>query len=141
MYIYFARSLRGDRATDSDFIKELIRIIKTTTGCQPQFDIPVNIKRLGLSEDQYIYQRDLAWIDQCEAMVAEVTFASHGVGYEIAYAKHVRKMPIFCAAQKDARVSAMISGADLPLLQYRGVDDLGAFVVEWLGDIAEGARA
>src|SRR5574341_1447161 len=33
-----------------------------------------------------VYARDIAWVDAADALVAEVTTPSHGVGYEIAYA-------------------------------------------------------
>lgn len=122
MNIYFARSLRGDRKdNDVDTHLEIKRAIKEA-GHHPQFDLPVYVKRVGLTDEQYIYRRDIDWIDQCHAMIAEVSNVSHGVGYEIAYAKHVRRIPILLLAERGTLVSAMLSG-DLPVWGY---DTLGA---------------
>lgn len=107
-------------------------------GFKPQFELPVTIKRLELEYNAYVYKRDLAWIDQCGAMIAEVTNPSHGVGYEIAYAKHVRQMPILCVAVKDTSVSAMIAG-DIKVYGYRDSADCFDLIrtfLESLGDAA-----
>ncbi len=62
-----------------------------------------------------VYQRDTAWIQACDAMIAEVSTPSHGVGYEIAYAIGLGK-PILCLYRQGARVSKMITGNTEPLL-------------------------
>jgi nucleoside 2-deoxyribosyltransferase len=56
-----------------------------------------------------VYQRDTAWVEACDAMVAEVSTPSHGVGYEIAYALD-RHKPVLCCYRAGARVSKMILG-------------------------------
>lgn len=135
MNVYFARSLRGDRSTgDEQVYKDIIGVIKRC-GHRPQFEIQVvEPRRLDESHEQYIYRRDMAWIDACDAMIAEVTTASHGVGYEIAYAEFVRKMPIFFCARKDTLVSAMLSGKH-EICYYRDLGDLSAFIEAFLGEV------
>jgi nucleoside 2-deoxyribosyltransferase len=44
---------------------------------------------------QEVYERDMAWLRQCDVVVAEVTSPSLGVGYEIAEALHLGK-PVLC---------------------------------------------
>lgn len=65
--------------------------------------------------DGFIYKRDMAWLRSADAVVAEVTRASLGVGYEIAYAEQLG-IPVLCLyrpkANKGSRLSAMISGSD-----------------------------
>ncbi len=51
-------------------------------------------------------------------MVAEVSAVSHGVGYEIAYAHHVRRMPILMLAHTGTSVSTMLIGSGAFSLQY-----------------------
>lgn len=133
MNVYFARSLRGDRSTgDEQLYKDIIGVIKRC-GHRPQFEIPIDYKRLpDETHEQYIYQRDILWINHCDAMIAEVTTASHGVGYEIAYAEFVRKMPIFFCARKDTLVSAMLSGKH-EICYYRDLGDLSAFIEAFIG--------
>ena len=48
--------------------------------------------------------------------MAEVSTPSHGVGYEIAYALE-RGKPVLCCYRRDARVSKMITGNDMPTLR------------------------
>jgi nucleoside 2-deoxyribosyltransferase len=42
-----------------------------------------------------VYQRDIAWVEACDVMIAEVSTPSHGVGYEIAYAIGLGR-PVLC---------------------------------------------
>lgn len=123
MYIYFARSIRGDRTEMDEVINKMV--VATIRGCghRPQFDLPINILRVGLTQDEYIYQRDLYWLDKCDAVIAEVSNASTGVGYEIGYAKYERHIPIQFVARADAHVSAMINGG-FEIARYDSIDAL-----------------
>lgn len=56
-----------------------------------------------------VFLRDLSWVRACDALVAEVSTPSHGVGYEIATALFERK-PVFCCYRKGRRISKMILG-------------------------------
>ncbi|NMB55000.1 MAG: deoxyribonucleoside 5'-monophosphate N-glycosidase [Leptolinea sp.] len=64
-----------------------------------------------------IYQRDVDWLTGCDALVAEISTPSHGVGYEIAMAEALGK-PIFCCYQKGIHVSKMILGNPSPLFHF-----------------------
>jgi len=77
-------------------------------------------------EPRQVYRRDLEWIQECDALVAEVSTPSHGVGYEIAYALE-RAKPVLCCARRGARVSKMLTGNDSPglrLIVYAGEDEV-----------------
>lgn len=125
MNIYFARTIRGDHVQgDGELHKWIVSTIRQA-GHRPQFDLPVQIPRIRRKPEQYIYKRDLAWIDQCHAMIAELSSASHGVGYEIAYATLVRQIPVFCICDAGQPVSAMIQG-HLDVFYYRDLGDLTA---------------
>lgn len=56
-----------------------------------------------------VYERDTAWLRASEAVVAEVSTPSHGVGFEIAYALE-RGKPVLCLACEGVRVSKMLTG-------------------------------
>jgi len=56
-----------------------------------------------------VYQRDIRWIEQCDALIAEVSTPSHGVGYEVAYAVGLSK-PVLCCYRAGVPVSKMILG-------------------------------
>jgi nucleoside 2-deoxyribosyltransferase len=62
-----------------------------------------------------VYARDIEWIDGCDALIAEVSTPSHGVGYEIAYALG-RGKPVLCCHRRQVPVSKMILGNDSPNL-------------------------
>jgi nucleoside 2-deoxyribosyltransferase len=68
-----------------------------------------------------IYERDTRWIRGCEAVIAEVSTPSHGVGYEIAYALGIGK-PVLCCHKEGVPVSKMILGNDSPGLAIRSYE-------------------
>ncbi len=56
-----------------------------------------------------VFDRDTAWLRECDAVIAEVSTPSHGVGFEIAYALE-RGKPVLCLAREGVRVSKMLTG-------------------------------
>ena len=70
---------------------------------------------------EFIYDRDMAWLKECDMVVAEVTNPSLGVGYELAMAE-VWKKPILCLYRPESgkSLSAMIAGnSALKVLEYQ----------------------
>jgi hypothetical protein len=68
-----------------------------------------------------ICARDLGWLDEADLVVAEVSVPSLGVGYEIAYATRVRRIPVIALYRPawTQRCSAMISGdPGVQLVEY-----------------------
>ncbi|MGV8077308.1 MAG: nucleoside 2-deoxyribosyltransferase [Methanosarcina sp.] len=65
-----------------------------------------------------IYARDMSLLVKSDALVAEVTIPSTGVGYEICRAL-VQGIPVLCLHRQDAAVSAMVLGNPDPLLEVR----------------------
>ncbi len=78
--------------------------------------------------DGFIYTRDMLWLEQADALVAEVSAPSLGVGYEISCALHSRKIPVLCLAHAGVKsLSAMISGntaKGFSLERYRTDEDM-----------------
>jgi hypothetical protein len=62
-----------------------------------------------------VYERDIAWIRVCDAMIAEVSTPSLGVGYEIARALQKGKN-VLCVYRKGLFISKMITGNPSPQL-------------------------
>jgi nucleoside 2-deoxyribosyltransferase len=79
-----------------------------------------------------ICARDLAWLDESDLVVAEVSVPSLGVGYEIAYATRTRRIPVIALYRKafTQRCSAMISGD--PRVQLIEYEDPSAMLPELL---------
>ncbi len=132
-HIYFARTLRGEEKITQELSDTIQKIIRTN-GFAAQFTIPVDPTwRENVEENVYIYRRDMMWIDTCEAMIAEVSSASHGVGYEIAYAHHARHMPVLLVAHEGTSVSTMLTGAAVfPLRYYNDMTELEAAISSFL---------
>lgn len=141
MKVYFARSLRGFGKPVSPAVQQFYKsiVLHIEQSHQSQFPLVHGVNKKLFGEDQwdsFIYTRDLAWIDLCERMIAEVTYPSHGVGYEVCYAALVRKIPVLCVAEKDCTVSAMITGG-LKVLYYRSFEDLTGMIDAFLASSLE----
>jgi nucleoside 2-deoxyribosyltransferase len=121
--VYFACSLTGGRSDQPvyarmvDFMLGAGHIVPTAHLARPDV---MDLERVVIPEE--IYLRDMAWIEECDAMVAEVSTPSHGVGYEIAAALGMGK-PVLCCYQRGATVSKMITGNRTPELDVEIYDD------------------
>ena len=90
--IYFAGSIRGGRV-DADLYKRLIAYMQRTNIVLTEHvgSSKLNLIEQGRSKDALIYDRDTAWLRECDLVVAECTCPSLGVGYELAYAEKLGK--------------------------------------------------
>src|SRR5512136_1645069 len=70
---------------------------------------PAVLSRESSVSPHEVYVRDVGWIEECNAMVAEVSTPSLGVGYEVAYALNIGK-PVLCLYKSGLFVSKMITG-------------------------------
>lgn len=69
---------------------------------------------------QEIFARDLAMVDACDAMIAEVSRPSLGVGFEIATALQMQR-PVLCLCDKEVFLTRMLTGnmdANLKIVFY-----------------------
>ena len=81
-----------------------------------------------------VFDRDTAWLRASEAVVAEVSTPSHGVGFEIAYALE-RGKPVLCLAREGVRVSRMLTGIrqeGMAFRTYRAADEALAHLETFL---------
>lgn len=81
-----------------------------------------------------VYKRDIDWVSSCDALIAEVSTPSHGVGYEIALALSLEK-PVLCCFERGRRVSKMILGNTHPRIlvkNYANMDELRGILDEFL---------
>jgi nucleoside 2-deoxyribosyltransferase len=84
-----------------------------------------------------VYDRDMNWIRECDAMIAEVSTPSLGVGYEIACALE-RGKPVLCLYRDGLFISKMITGnpsAQLRVLTYRELLELDRHIDAFLANI------
>jgi len=135
MNIYFACSITGGRDFESVY-----RAI-TTALLSDGHEVPtahLADSRVKVFEGHItpsdIYERDTAWIRNCEVLVAEVSTPSHGVGYEVAYALSLGK-PVLCVYREGQPISKMLTGNSLPNISvksYRDPEEVIALIHSFL---------
>ena len=119
MNIYFACSITGGRELETTYQQIVGALLaddhEIPTSLLAQSEALENEDKLT---SQNVYQRDVDWIKKCDALIAEVSVPSHGVGYEIGLALQIGK-PVLCLHQKGLKVSKMITGNSDPALTIR----------------------
>ena len=113
MKIYFAASIRGGRK-DQNKYNALIGFLSSKVEVLTEHVGDLSLGQTGEQDftDKEIYQRDLEWLESADAVIAEVTNPSLGVGYELGIAEKLGK-PVLCLykdSSDDTKLSAMVSG-------------------------------
>lgn len=119
MKIYFACSIRGGR-DDAAIYAELVEIIQTKATVLTEIFADGKLTASGMNKPpQEIWKTDTDWIKEADAVIAEVTNPSLGVGYEIAKAEewHTPVLALFRDAT-DRKLSAMIGGSPHTTTEY-----------------------
>jgi hypothetical protein len=123
--VYLAASIRGGRGEAAlyqkiiDSLRPHARIL-TEHLADPELDE----RGESANEDEWIFGRDLEWLREADALIAEVTVPSLGVGYELARAEDLG-LPILCLfrQQNERALSAMVRGNPALLVaDYRKPD-------------------
>ena len=119
MNLYFACSVTGGREC------EPVYQALTQALLEDGHEIPTaHLADAGVVEMELrvsageVYSRDVTWISEAAALIAEVSVPSHGVGYEIGYALMLGKR-VLCLAHNQRKVSKMITGNPDPNLSFR----------------------
>lgn len=111
MKIYFAGSIRGGRQ-DKDIYLEIIKMLGEYGTVLTEHIGDQTLTHHGEQgvTDQYIYERDLSWLLQADAVVAEVSVPSLGVGYEIGRIEGQK--PVLCLYRENSerKLSVMLGG-------------------------------
>jgi len=123
MNVYFSCSITGGR-NDQQIYACLVNAL---LACGHEVPTAVlaspEVGQLEIKVDpRDVYERDTAWVEGCDALVAEVSTPSHGVGYEIALAL-LRQKPVLCLYRRGRTVSKMITGNSHPNLRVVGYEN------------------
>jgi 2'-deoxynucleoside 5'-phosphate N-hydrolase len=133
--IYFAGSIRGGR--------EDVLLYQSIIGELAPFGLVLTAhvgdpllteKGDDGPDDRFIYDRDMAWLSACDALVAEVTTPSLGVGYELGCAVALKK-PVLCLYRpvSDRPVSAMIAGnPHIQVVEYTSVEEARSIIIRFM---------
>ena len=119
MNIYFACSITGGRAYEAVY-QSITRAL-----LEDGIEVPTaHLAETGVVDEEKIiepsavYERDAGWMRSADALIAEVSVPSHGVGYEIGFALNLGK-PVLCLHEQGRAVSKMITGNPHPNLTVR----------------------
>lgn len=135
MNIYFACSVTGGREFES--VYQTIVQVLTEKG----HEVPTaHLAETGVTSveavihPREVYERDVEWIRACDALIAEVSVPSHGVGYEIGLALGIGK-PVLALHQDGRKVSKMITGnsdSNLTVRSYRSPGEAAQIIEDFL---------
>lgn len=116
MNIYFSCSITGGRNEERTYQK-IVRLLEEEGHFVPtaHLSTPQVMELENVVDPVDTYLRDMKWLHEADAVVAEASTPSHGVGYELATALNLNK-PVFCAYHKEKRISKIITGNTSPTL-------------------------
>lgn len=133
MNIYFSGSIRGGTDLQPRYLA-LIEALQESG--HVVLTEHIFTEKVQLTDGQ-IYHRDIEWIERADCMIADVTTASLGVGFEICFAALKQRIPVLCLAEGETNVSAMIQGCiDVEFKRYTNTDYAVWLAKSWLDWLA-----
>ena len=140
MKIYFAGSIRGGEP-DREWFQQLIQYIKQYGRVMTEHSFDFSYAEEIKKDDVWIYTTDMGWLRESDALIAEVTAPSLGVGYEIAKAEEWGIPVLMLYRDTPARKpSAMLNGnKNLPMVVYNDRDEVFEAIDEFLKGISRDA--
>ena len=142
MTIYLACTVRGDRAgvTAARAIAASLERHGHQVLTSHLLRDDVDDLEAGLTEGA-VFERDVAWLEACDALVAEASGSSYGVGFEVGYvlaraAQTGQRVFLLYDAAKRSSVSRMVAGNNnrhCTTFAYESLTDLERFIDLHLG--------
>ncbi len=139
MRIYLACTVRGDRAALPALRAIVSRLEKHGHEVLTAHLLRDDVEEVEatLSEAQ-VYERDMRWLQACDAVVAEASGSSYGVGFEVGYvlgrgADTGQRVFLLYESGRRAAISRLIAGNTNPRcvrFAYPDLAALGAFIDE-----------
>ena len=138
MKIYFAGAIRGGR-NDATLYEKIIAYLGNIGQVLTEHVGDKDLGNMGEKGgiDIAIYKRDIKWLQSADAVVAEVTTPSLGVGYELGIAEKLKK-PVLCLYRpsKGRRLSAMVQGNNkLSLWEYHNLKEARSYIDAFFNNI------
>ena len=133
MRVYFAGSIRGE-APDREWFQELIKHISKTDQVDTEHSFDYSYEEEIKKDDVQIWETDMEWLQSTDAVIAEITAPSLGVGYEIGKAEEWGKpVLLLWKNHPNKKPSAMLSGSSfLKLVKYDEKDEALEAIDEFL---------
>jgi hypothetical protein len=139
MKIYFGFTVAGDRST-LETARSMVQWLENLghevlTRHLVNDDARAGDRLLG---PQAVYRRDMAWIEDCDLFIGEVSGSSFGIGFEAGYllgATHKKVILVYNINAKD-KISFLITGNTHPnctLVPYSSLAEVEAFIKNHVG--------
>ncbi len=132
MKIYFGFTVAGDRSA-LETARGMVRCLEelghqVLTRHLVDDDARAADRKLG---PQAVYQRDMAWLRECDLFIAEVSGSSFGLGFEAGYllGAKTKKVILFYSVNEKDNISFMITGnahANCALVPYSSLAEAEA---------------
>src|SRR5258707_2053751 len=130
MKIYFGFTVAGDRSA-IDTARQVVRLLE---------ELGHQVLTRHLVDDnaweadrqisaQEVYRRDMAWLEQCNLFIAEVSGSSFGLGFETGYLLGAtnKRVILLYRREMEKKVSLLITGNSHPnctLVPYVSVEEV-----------------
>ncbi|HOT96663.1 MAG TPA: nucleoside 2-deoxyribosyltransferase [bacterium] len=139
MQIYFAASIAGGRSYLPTY-RRMVDFLKA--GGHRVLTEHIVAQDVLRQEQPFsarqIFERDAAWLESCDCVVAEISNPSLGVGYEICYALDCSK-PLLCLHARGLFISRMITGISRPgfsVADYGAEEEWQQRITAFLGAVS-----
>jgi nucleoside 2-deoxyribosyltransferase len=142
MRIYLACTVRGNRSgvTAARVAAETLQALGHEVLTSHLLEDGVDRAESAIP-DREVYERDRRWLDACDAVVAEASGSTYGVGFEVGYvtgraSRTGQRVFVLYDASCRHTVSRLISGYADPhgaTCAYQSPDDVRAFVEQHFG--------
>ena len=142
--IYLACTVRGDRGAVAG-LRSLMSALERsghTILTSHLLEEDVDGAESALTE-RAVYDRDIAWLDACDVLIAEASGSSFGVGFEVGYvlgrsARTDQRVILIYRADRRERISRLIVGNGHPrcdVLEYEDPEELAVRVFQSLANV------
>ena len=143
MKIYFSGSISGGREHEAIY-QHLVAHLQALGHHVLSAHVadPIALEAEKDRAPREVFERDVNWVKDCEAMIAEVSTPSLGVGYEYGLAVQLGK-PVLCVHRTGVRLSKMITGNPAPnltLAVYSAEAELDDQVDAFLKNLTRGSH-
>jgi len=134
MKIYFGFTVAGDRST----VETARRIVLLLEEMGHEVLTRHLVGDNAWAADRQItphqvYLRDMAWLEQCDLFLAEVSGSSFGLGFEAGYllGATAKKVILFYRLELEKKISLLITGnthSNCTLVRYSSTDEVETFI-------------
>jgi len=147
MTIYLACTVRGDRGAIEGLRALVAALERGGHGILTKhlLDDNVDTAESALSERD-VYARDIEWLERCDALIADASGSSYGVGFEVGYVlgradRTNQRVVLLYRADRREKVSRLIVGNAHPrchVVAYETAQELTDAVLLHLGQPTKG---